>query len=261
MDADKVHTLPSLENITSPEKLSNCMLDLNLRKTQRLQYPGACSLVYQHLMQIVIECLFGWSKKTQSGRTGILGKVQAFARADEEQGRKTLHGHWQIWIEDFNKCRDKLFNEDGSKNETELKIFLQYISNVICATYGEEFVIQHKCCPCETIIPVHHLGESGHDSDTNINPCSGNGVNGVTERARGVSDENTSENPGAGVSDVRGVRSVSDENTSVSDDSTGVNDVKGVSDISELVPVCAHKFQKNFHSMMFIPHTIPITSL
>jgi hypothetical protein len=64
VDADKVHTLPSLENITSPEKLSNCMLDLNLRKTQRLQHPGACSLVYQHLMQIVIECLFGWSKKT-----------------------------------------------------------------------------------------------------------------------------------------------------------------------------------------------------
>ena len=50
----------------------------------------------------IIECLMGWDPKTKSGTRGIFGKLLAWARTDEEQGRKTLHGHWQLWVEDFN---------------------------------------------------------------------------------------------------------------------------------------------------------------
>jgi hypothetical protein len=32
-----------------------------------------------------------------------LGKIGAFAAADEEQGRKTLHRHWQIWVEEIDQ--------------------------------------------------------------------------------------------------------------------------------------------------------------
>ena len=44
---------------------------------------------------------------------GILEKVIAFAPAHEEQGRKTLHSHWQIWVEDYlpmsgNLCGKKM---------------------------------------------------------------------------------------------------------------------------------------------------------
>ncbi len=35
--------------------------------------------------------------KSSTGK-GILGTVLAFAGANEEQGRKTLHQHWQIWV-------------------------------------------------------------------------------------------------------------------------------------------------------------------
>jgi hypothetical protein len=48
-------------------------------------------------MQILMECMLQWdvTKKTSKGK-GILGTVVAFSVAGEEQGRKTLHHHWQI---------------------------------------------------------------------------------------------------------------------------------------------------------------------
>jgi hypothetical protein len=57
-----------------------------------------------------------WDIKSKSSTgIGILRTVQAFAGADEEQGRKTLHQHWQIWVEDINQTlRNALF--DNNKN-------------------------------------------------------------------------------------------------------------------------------------------------
>jgi hypothetical protein len=86
--------LPNLCHPSDSKGLSKCILDFNLRKKDRLMYPGASSLVYQHLMQIVTKCLLGWDPKTQTGKIAIMGKLLAWAYADEEQGRKTLHSHW-----------------------------------------------------------------------------------------------------------------------------------------------------------------------
>ena len=76
-----------------------CLLDLNLCKRTRLRYPGACSLEYQSQVQILIQCqcLIQRDSKTQKEKgKGILGTTLAFAPADEEQGRGTLHSHWQV---------------------------------------------------------------------------------------------------------------------------------------------------------------------
>ena len=91
--AKQEHKLPELKDFADQEHLDDCKIDLAFRQKQRLQFPGACSLVYQHLVQIIVKCLLQWDIKTKSGKPGVLGKVIAFARADEEQGRKTLHGH------------------------------------------------------------------------------------------------------------------------------------------------------------------------
>ena len=51
-------------------------------------------------------------KKTTRGK-GILETVVAFSAADEEQGRKTLHPHWQIWVTEINQTvQNCLFHED-----------------------------------------------------------------------------------------------------------------------------------------------------
>ena len=101
-EAGKAHTLPPLPDPFEEDCTGDCMIDFEVRRKQRETYPGACSLVYQHLMQIVIECLMGWDPKTKSGTSFFFGKLLAWVRTDEEQGRKTLHGHWQLWVEDFN---------------------------------------------------------------------------------------------------------------------------------------------------------------
>jgi hypothetical protein len=57
-----------------------------------MKYPGACSLEFQSVMQILTTCILRWDTKTQSSKgKGILGMVLVFSGADEEQGRKTLH--------------------------------------------------------------------------------------------------------------------------------------------------------------------------
>jgi hypothetical protein len=62
-----------------------------LCRDARFNNPGACSLEFQSVMQILTECLLKWDKTQTSKRKGILGTVIVFAGADEEQGRKTLH--------------------------------------------------------------------------------------------------------------------------------------------------------------------------
>jgi len=60
-----------------------------------------------------------WNTKTQlSQGKGILGTLLAFFGADEEQGRKTLHQHLQIWVQELNQTlQDCLFETDATKRK------------------------------------------------------------------------------------------------------------------------------------------------
>ncbi len=118
-----------------------------LQKDIRLNHPGACSLEFQSVMQILIECMLQWDvrKKTTKGK-GILGTVVAFSVADEEQGRKTLHCHWQIWVKEiYQTVQNCLFHEDITIRDRARKTFCKQIDSVITASYGEESCITHNC--------------------------------------------------------------------------------------------------------------------
>ena len=116
------HELPSLK--CSEE---DCIADFVIRKETRLKYPGACSLEFQSVMDIFTSCLLKWdiNTRTSTGR-GILGIVRAFFAADEEQGRKTLHRHWQIWIKEMNQTlRNALFDNNPITMMEARKTFLE----------------------------------------------------------------------------------------------------------------------------------------
>ena len=118
-----------------------------MRKDTRLKYPGACSLEFQSVMDIFTLLLLKWdcTTKTSTGR-GIFGTVCTFFAADEEQGRKTLHRHWQIWTKEMNPTlRNALFDKDPNKREEARKTFLKIVDNNINATYGSQLSITHKC--------------------------------------------------------------------------------------------------------------------
>jgi hypothetical protein len=98
-------------------------------------------------MQILMECMLQWDvmKKTTRGK-GILGTVVAFSAADEEQGRKTLHHHWQIKITEMNlTVQNCLFHEVITIRDRARKTFCKQINNVIIASYGAELCIIHNC--------------------------------------------------------------------------------------------------------------------
>jgi hypothetical protein len=112
-----------------------------------MKYPGACSLEFQSVRQILTKCMLRWDTKTQSSKgKGILGTVLVFSGADEEQGRKTLHRYWQIWVQELNQTlRDCLFDTDTTKKKDAQKTFCQHIDNVISASYGPDLSITHIC--------------------------------------------------------------------------------------------------------------------
>ena len=168
-DAGNKVSLPKLGEWDDASYLRDCRIEFDLRKKTRSLYPGACSLVYQHLMQIITECLIGWDPKKQSGRRGVFGEPIAYSRTDEEQGRKTLHAHWQIWIDRFNKARNALFHSDESKRRAARDALISYIDQVVCASYGTDFVVTHNCgakeLDCPVTMPMHQILQEVEDKD------------------------------------------------------------------------------------------------
>ena len=98
-------------------------------------------------MQILTECMLTWDTKTKTSKgKGIVGTVWAFAGADEEQGWKTLHRHWQIWVEEINQTvKNALFDNDNETKNKAQKTFQEHIDNVVSTSYGPQFCITHKC--------------------------------------------------------------------------------------------------------------------
>ena len=86
-------------------------------------YPGVCSLLYKRLVQIATKCLLGWNLDKQVGVKGIFGILEAWAKTDEEQGRKTLHGHWLAWIKNINEIREALHSQDPAQREAARESF------------------------------------------------------------------------------------------------------------------------------------------
>jgi hypothetical protein len=85
----------------------------------------------------------GWDAANQIGKKGVLGILEAYSRADEEQGRGTLHGHWLIWIKEFGRLRDMLYDGDSKTREKAKEEFIKYLNLVMNASYPDEFEVAH----------------------------------------------------------------------------------------------------------------------
>ena len=93
-----------------------------------------------------MECLFGWDKKKQQGRPGILGTLEAFCEAIEEQGRGTLHGHFLIWVKNFALLRRMLHDKRKAARESAKKEYIKYIDQVVSVRHGDFCLdVEHEC--------------------------------------------------------------------------------------------------------------------
>jgi hypothetical protein len=80
------------------------LIDYKIRRDVRFQHPGLCAEEYQRIVHLIIKHLFNWDMANQrSNGMGLFAEVEAFALATEEQGRKTLHGHFLIFVKNWNQ--------------------------------------------------------------------------------------------------------------------------------------------------------------
>ena len=101
---------------------------------------------YQNAMDIVLRCLLGWDSKKQFGKCGIFGIVKAWIRADEEQGRLTLHGHWLIWIKGFQLLRSLMQDGDEETRKAATEKYIDYINSIMSTSLCDfEVKIRHGC--------------------------------------------------------------------------------------------------------------------
>ena len=78
--------------------------------------------------------------KHKSKGKGIVGSVLAFAPADEEQGRKTLYSHWQIWTKELNQeLRDAIFIKETERRHVVRSKFLRFVDCLMSAGFGNDF--------------------------------------------------------------------------------------------------------------------------
>ena len=85
------------------------------REFLRYDYPGIAALNFEALLSILMEEVLCWDMEANEpidGKKGLFGKLRAVAFAVEEQGRKTLHIHFILWVNGYKELQDGLFFGD-----------------------------------------------------------------------------------------------------------------------------------------------------
>ena len=76
----------------------------------RTACPSICALDFENVIQTTIKHLLGWdiTHRKNMPNAGLFGDLDGYTFATEEQGRKTLHAHFLIWLKDWSNVLDGL---------------------------------------------------------------------------------------------------------------------------------------------------------
>ena len=111
------------------------VIDSNVAQTLkwRQEFPGLCSFEFEQITSVIIDHILGWdvdiNRSKQNG--GIFGKVKAWCAAVEEQGRKTLHHHWLLWVDGWTELLADLYSESHSTRTEAIKKLENYIETTM----------------------------------------------------------------------------------------------------------------------------------
>ena len=90
------------------------LASMNVRRQVRFDHPGLCAEEYNQIIDLVIKHLFNWDSENQKSMgAGLFAVILAWCLATEEQGKKTLHGHFLIFVKNWTaimaiiQCRKK----------------------------------------------------------------------------------------------------------------------------------------------------------
>jgi hypothetical protein len=112
-------------------------------------YPGLCAYDFEQVLAITIEHLLGWdvSKRCNNDIEGVFADVNTWSYAVEEQGRKTLHAHFLIWIKSWSALLRRLYNENTrSAAAAELVTYMDEVMTTKLTGHEPlELSVPHEC--------------------------------------------------------------------------------------------------------------------
>jgi hypothetical protein len=145
----------AMENVNDLSD-AQVLADFKMRSEARVKFPGLCAEEYEHIVILVIKHLFNWDmEKQQSNGIGIFAEISAFVLATEEQGRKTLHGHFLVFVKSWNQimdqgCRSVHFFLGGAKCICEyanMRICIQINAYCTLQSFSTKQEIYRNYCP------------------------------------------------------------------------------------------------------------------
>ena len=101
------------------------------RQSLRVEFPGIAALNFEMMLDILLEEVIGWDiDLNESTKVGLFGEVLAMAFAVEEQGRKTLHAHFILWIKGYGQLQQNLFFGDYMVKADAEKQLTEYFNQI-----------------------------------------------------------------------------------------------------------------------------------
>ena len=115
--------------------MTDAKLILNARErvNLRISFPGICALFFEYVLDIILEEVVGWDLekgKSREDKPGLFGVAQAFTATVEEQGRRTLHTHIQVWLKQFNEVREALHSQERHVERSAIREICQFVDDV-----------------------------------------------------------------------------------------------------------------------------------
>ena len=146
-----------LYDCKDPPKTSDDLKDIDadfeMTHKMRQDFPGFCAFDFDQITALLIEHVLGWDQKKQQPKPegGAFGILDAWSVAVEEQGRKTLHGHWILWLRNWSSLLKGLRSTNvhaRKKAAIKLRAYIDTVLSTRLFGHSERLVQQaykHDC--------------------------------------------------------------------------------------------------------------------
>jgi hypothetical protein len=112
-----------------------CKERCRARNKIRLDYPGLAALNFEACVEIVMMEVIGWNMNTNTRtKIGYFGAVEGIYQGIEEQGRKTLHIHVQIWIEGYQVIQRQISYGTDIEKRAARELMTRYHERIVSTT-------------------------------------------------------------------------------------------------------------------------------
>ena len=159
----QVYVSSQRENLpTCYDDCANIDSDYEFSHRIRQKYPGLCAFDFYQITELLVYHILGWNESRQQPRPegGAFGVLDAWSHSIEEQGRKTLHGHYILWVREWFPLLLGLWSDNSLIHDQSAKKLRKYIDTVLSTKLfaGSHSLIQdacdHECISDQYDIPI-----------------------------------------------------------------------------------------------------------